>query len=142
MPKPKGKRAGGKGRRPARAKVAKKVAKKGRRPRAKGAKPAARRGRAVAPKKKAQAPAKPAPPAAAPVATRVPAAVPKAAPPVEKRKEATRMSEQGPKCPIHGVPDCFKPALDAYVQKAYDGYCTKIDWPFVRIIPKGWTPGK
>ena len=46
------------------------------------------------------------------------------------------------KCPIHGVPDCFKPALDAYVQKAYDGYCTKIDWPFVRIIPKGWKPGK
>lgn len=45
-------------------------------------------------------------------------------------------------CPIHGVPDCFKPALDAYVQQAYDGYCTKVDWPFVRIIPKGWKPGK
>jgi len=30
---------------------------------------------------------------------------------------------------------------DAYIQKAYDGYCTKIDWPFVRIIPKGWKPG-
>lgn len=44
-------------------------------------------------------------------------------------------------CPIHGVPDCFKPALDAYVQQAYAGYCTKIDWPFVRIIPKGWKPG-
>lgn len=48
------------------------------------------------------------------------------------------MADQVTKCPIHGVPDCFKPALDAYVQKAYDGYCTKIDWPFVRIIPKGW----
>lgn len=46
------------------------------------------------------------------------------------------------KCPIHGVPDCFKPALDAYIQQAYEGYCTKIDWPFVRIIPKGWKPGK
>ncbi len=45
-------------------------------------------------------------------------------------------------CPIHGVPDCFKPALDAFVRQAYDGYCTKIDWPFVRIIPKGWKPGK
>lgn len=169
MPKPKGKRAGGKGRRPARAKVAKKVAKKGRRPRAKGAKPAARRGRAVAPKKRAQAPAKPAPPAARPAAPAPKAAPPapktgppvikpaplaakpvapvapagesKPAPSVAKGKEATRMSE-GTKCPIHGVPDCFKPALDAYVQKAYDGYCTKIDWPFVRIIPKGWTPGK
>ena len=50
------------------------------------------------------------------------------------------MADQA-KCPIHGVPDCFKPALDAYVQQAYDGYCTKIDWPFVRIIPKGWKPG-
>ena len=45
-------------------------------------------------------------------------------------------------CPIHGVPDCYRPALDAYIQQAYDGYCTKIDWPFVRIIPKGWKPGK
>ena len=45
-------------------------------------------------------------------------------------------------CPIHGVPDCFRPALDAYIRQAYDGYCTKIDWPFVRIIPKGWKPGK
>jgi hypothetical protein len=45
-------------------------------------------------------------------------------------------------CPIHGVPDCFKPALDAHIQQAYAGYCTKIDWPFVRIIPKGWKPGK
>jgi len=44
-------------------------------------------------------------------------------------------------CPIHGVPDCFKPALDGFVRQAYTGYCTKIDWPFVRIIPKGWKPG-
>ncbi|HSB71422.1 MAG TPA: hypothetical protein VLT62_19010 [Candidatus Methylomirabilis sp.] len=44
-------------------------------------------------------------------------------------------------CPIHGVPDCFKPALDGFVRQAYSGYCTKIDWPFVRIIPKGWKPG-
>lgn len=51
------------------------------------------------------------------------------------------MADQA-KCPIHGVADCYKPALDAHVQKAYDGYCTKIDWPFVRIIPKGWKPGK
>jgi hypothetical protein len=48
----------------------------------------------------------------------------------------------GPICPIHNSPECFKPALDAYVQQAYDGYCTKIDWPFVRIIPKGWKLGK
>lgn len=52
------------------------------------------------------------------------------------------MTNQATQCPIHGVSDCFKPALDAYVQQAYAGYCTKIDWPFVRIIPKGWTPGK
>lgn len=41
-------------------------------------------------------------------------------------------------------PECrhFKPALDAYIQKAYVGYCHRLDWPFVRIIPKGWTPGK
>ncbi|MCI0410893.1 MAG: hypothetical protein L0191_20415 [Acidobacteria bacterium] len=51
------------------------------------------------------------------------------------------MSE-GAKCPIHNAPDCFKPALDAYIKQAYDGYCTKIDWPLVRIIPKGWKPGK
>jgi hypothetical protein len=48
----------------------------------------------------------------------------------------------GQNCPIHNSPDCFKPALDAYIQKAYDGYCTKIDWPYWRIIPKGWKPGK
>ena len=45
-------------------------------------------------------------------------------------------------CPIHGVSDCFRPALDAHIRQAYAGYCTKIDWPFVRIIPKGWKPGK
>ena len=50
------------------------------------------------------------------------------------------MADQA-KCPIHNSPECFKPALDAYIQKAYDRYCTKIDWPFVRIIPKGWKPG-
>jgi len=48
----------------------------------------------------------------------------------------------GQNCPIHNSPDCFKPALDAYIQKAYDGYCTKIDWPYWRILPKGWKPGK
>ncbi len=52
------------------------------------------------------------------------------------------MAGQATNCPIHGVPDCFKPALDAHVAQAYDGYCTKIDWPFVRIIPKGWKPSK
>ncbi len=50
------------------------------------------------------------------------------------------MADQA-RCPIHGVPDCFRPALDAFIRQAYDGYCTKIDWPFVRIIPKGWKPG-
>lgn len=137
MPKPKSKGAG-RARRPAKGKRAA----KGRRPKAKGAKPAARKGRAVAPKKKVRAPARPARQArkrkgAVP---RAEAAAPKPTPPV-KRKEATRMAE-GQKCPIHNSPDCFKPALDAYVQQAYEGYCTKIEWPFVRIIPKGWKPGK
>lgn len=141
MPKSKRKRAGdkGKSRRPTPGKA---VA-RGRGPKAKGAKPAARPRRVVAPKKRARPPAKPAPPTAKPAAPPVAAAVPKVAPPVERpvqRKEATRMAET--KCPIHDVPDCFKPALDAYVAQAYDGYCTKIDWPFVRIIPKGWKPGK
>jgi len=48
----------------------------------------------------------------------------------------------GQNCPIHNSPDCYKPALDAHIQKAYDGYCIKIDWPYWRIIPKGWKPGK
>ena len=47
------------------------------------------------------------------------------------------MADQA-KCPIHDSTECFKPALDAFIQKAYDGYCTKIDWPFVRIIPKDY----
>jgi hypothetical protein len=77
-----------------------------------------------------------------PVAASAGATVPGTpAPSVQQKKEATRMAE-GAKCPIHNVPDCFKPALDAYIQQAYDGYCTKIDWPLVRIIPKGWKPGK
>jgi len=44
-------------------------------------------------------------------------------------------------CPIHGTPDCFAPALDPVIAKAYEGYCTKIEWPYARIIPKGWKPG-
>ncbi len=119
MPKPNPKGRGGKGRRPAR--VGKRAA-KGRRPKTKAMKSAAPKGRPVAAKKKVRT-----------------VAAPKPAPPLE-RKEATRMAGQN--CPIHNSPDCFKPALDAYIQKAYDGYCIKIDWPYWRIIPKGWTPGK
>ncbi len=48
---------------------------------------------------------------------------------------------QRPNCPIHGTPECFKPALDPIIAKSYQGYCTKIDWPFDRIIPKGWSLG-
>jgi len=44
-------------------------------------------------------------------------------------------------CPIHGVAECFRPAQDAFVRQAYEGYCTRIDWPFVRVIPRGWKPG-
>lgn len=44
-------------------------------------------------------------------------------------------------CPIHGVAECFRPALDAFIRQAYEGYCTRIDWPFVRVIPRGWKPG-
>jgi len=44
-------------------------------------------------------------------------------------------------CPIHATPECFEPALDPIVAKAYDGYCTKLEYPYVRIIPKGWKPG-
>lgn len=131
MPKPNPKGRGGKGRRPARA--GKKAA-KGRRPKAKAMKPAAPKGRPVAAKKKVRTARKPAGPA-----SRGEVAAPKPAPPVE-RKEATRMAGQN--CPIHNSPDCYKPALDAHIQKAYDGYCTKIDWPYWRIIPKGWKPGK
>lgn len=141
MAKPKSKGAGGKARR---AKPAKSAA-KARKPKARAGKPVPRKGRAVAPKKRptAKSPAKPAPPAAKGAAPAKAVAAPAASPPVTRteKKEGVRMADQA-KCPIHGVPDCFKPALDAYVQQAYDGYCTKIDWPFVRIIPKGWQPGK
>lgn len=138
MPKPKGKRAAGKARRAAPAKAAAKT----RRPKARVAKPIVRQRRVVAPKKKTRGPAKPAPSAARPATPSVAAPALKAAPSVTRtqRKEATSMADQA-KCPIHNSPDCYKPALDAYIQKAYDGYCTKIDWPFVRIIPKGWKPG-
>ncbi len=156
MPKPKGKRAGTKGRWAAPAKAVVKA----RKPKARrAAKPVARKGHAPAAKKKiaartpakpaprkkvaTKAPAKPAPLVAKPAAPPAAAPAAKAAPPVTKaeKKEATSMADQATKCPIHGVPDCFKPALDAYIAQAYDGYCTKIDWPFVRIIPKGWKPG-
>src|SRR5574342_475944 len=145
MPKPRGRRAGSKGHRGAAAKrAAKAPARKGRKVKA-----VSRKRRVVTPKKrvKAKAPAKATVPAPKPAAKPVPkpaapsqaVAAPKIAPPPKKveRKEATSMADQ-PKCPIHNSPECFKPALDAYIQKAYDGYCTKIDWPFVRIIPKGW----
>ena len=156
MPKPRGRRAGSKARRGAPAKrAAKAPARKVRKVKA-----VSRKRRVVTPKKrvKARAAAKPAPPAPKPVQkptpkpavkpTPIPAprseavAAPKAAPPPKRieKKEAISMADQA-KCPIHNSPECFKPALDAYIQKAYDGYCTKIDWPFVRIIPKGWKPG-
>ena len=131
MPKPKNRRAGARGRRPA---GRGKGAAKGRRAKPKAAKPPVSKGRALAAKEPVRAARKPA--AAMPRAAVAP---PKPAPPLE-RKEATRMAGQN--CPIHNSPDCYKPALDAYIQKAYDGYCTKIDWPYWRIIPKGWKPGK
>jgi hypothetical protein len=141
MPKPKSRGVGGKVRLAATTKGAAKT----RKPKARAAKPVPRKGRAVAPKKRptAKSPAKPAPPAAKGLAPVTAVAASRATPPVTRteKKEGVRMADQA-KCPIHGVPDCYKPALDAYVQQAYDGYCTKIDWPFVRIIPKGWKPGK
>ena len=138
MPKPNPKGRGGKGRRPAR--VGKKAA-KGRRPKTKAMKPVAPKGRPVAAKKKVRTPARPAQRAGKPAPVpRTQVAAPKPAPPLE-RKEATRMSA-GANCPIHNSPDCYKPALDAHIQKAYDGYCTKIDWPYWRIIPKGWKAGR
>ena len=139
MPKPKARGPRGKGRRPARGKVTKQAA--GPKAKTRSAKPPPGKAPEAAPKKEVTRPARAAPPASRPVAPPVRQGAPPVAAPVEKRKEATRMSQEVTKCPIHGVPDCFKPALDAYVQKAYDGYCTKIDWPFVRIIPKGWKPG-
>ena len=145
MPKPKSKRAG-RARRPVKGKAARGKARRPK-PKAKAKRPKkpapARKGKAVAPKKKkkVRAPAKPTRRARKPAMT-VPraAAAPRAAAPPVKRKEETRMAGQN--CPIHNSPDCFKPALDAHVQKAYDGYCTKIDSPYWRIIPKGWKPGK
>ena len=148
MPKPRGRKAGSKARRGAPVKrAAKAPAKKVRKVKA-----VSRKRRVVTPKKRVRArvPAK----ATAPVPTPVPKPVPKPAAPSEavvapkaapspkriERKEATSMADQA-KCPIHNSTECFKPALDAYIQKAYDGYCTKIDWPFVRSIPKGWKPG-
>jgi hypothetical protein len=104
-------------------------------------KPAAPKGRPVTAKRKVRTAARPAQRAAKPAlsASRGEVATPKPTPPVE-RKEAIKMAGQN--CPIHNSPDCYKPALDAYIQQAYDGYCTKIDWPYWRIIPKGWKPGK
>ena len=141
MPKPRGRSAKGKGRRIAPAKrgaraPARKVQK---------VKAVSRKRRVVTPKKrvKARTPAKPTPKPAPKSATPSRAVVaPRAAPPPKRveRKEATSMADQA-ECPIHNSTECFKPALDAFIQKAYDGYCTKIDWPFVRIIPKGWKPG-
>lgn len=146
MPKPKGKRAGTtvsartKGRRAAPAKGAARASK----PKARAAKPVRGKRQAVATKKTARptAAAGPAPPSRKTTAPSMTAPVAQTAPTVtrSKRKEATSMADQAT-CPIHGVPDCFKPALDGFVRQAYAGYCTKIDWPFVRIIPKGWKPG-
>src|SRR5574341_638642 len=144
MPKPRGRRAGSKARRGAPVKRAAKAPAR----QVRKVKAVSRKRRVITPKKRvrAGAPAKanaPAPkPAAKPAAPSQAVAASKIAPPPKRveRKEATSMADQ-PKCPIHNSPECFKPALDAYVQKAYDGYCTKIDWPFVRIIPKGWKPG-
>jgi len=141
MPTPRGRRAKGKGRRIAPAKRgARAPARKVRKVKA-----VSRKRRVVTPKKrvKARTPAKPTPKPAPKSATPSGVVVaPRAAPPPKRveRKEATSMADQA-KCPIHNSPECFKPALDAYIQKAYDGYCTKIDWPFVRILPKGWKPG-
>ncbi len=140
MPKPKKKAAGRGPRRPAKAKAGAKERKakakkpKAKRLKAKIAKRPPRKGKAVAPKKKktVRAARKPAAPKAVAPKPAVPAPAPIG------RKEETRMAGQN--CPIHNSPDCFKPALDAYIQQAYDGYCTKIDWPYWRIIPKGWKP--
>jgi len=51
------------------------------------------------------------------------------------------MAEEKKNCPIHATSECFEPALDPIIAKAYDGYCTKVEWPYARIIPKGWKPG-
>ena len=136
MPKPKGK-GGGTGKRPTRAKAAKKG------PKAKGIKPVPLRGRAVAPKKRARAEAKPA-------ATPVPAAVPK--PGVKKRKEtpmaepkltpdqfmASVLSPQYSRETGHMCWDCkhFKPVQKGSKFPPADtiGWCTMIHWPFYWCI--------
>lgn len=146
MPKPKGKRVGTTA--SARTKAGRAASTKGaarpRKPKARVAKPVRGQRQAVTPKKttRAKAAATPTPPTPKRAASRATAPVAKAASIVtnSEKKEATSMADQAT-CPIHGVPDCFRPALDAYVRQAYAGYCTKIDWPFVRIIPKGWKPG-
>lgn len=140
MPKPKARGPRGKGRRPARGKVTKQAP--GPKAKARTAKPPAGRAPEAAQKKEVTRPARAAPPASPPAAPPIRKGASTVAAPVEKRKEATRMSQEVTTCPIHGVADCFKPALDAHIQKAYDGYCTKIDWPLVRIIPKGWKPSR
>ncbi len=42
---------------------------------------------------------------------------------------------QGLRCPIHDSVECFQPAMDPVISQAYAGYCTKVEWPFTRIIP-------
>ena len=147
MPKSKAKRAGTIA--SARTKAGRAASTKGtarpRKLKARAAKPVRGQRQAVTSKKttKAKAAATPTPPTPKRAASRAAALVAQAVSPVtgSKKKEATSMADQVT-CPIHGVPDCFKPALDGFVRQAYAGYCTKIDWPFVRIIPKGWKPGK
>ena len=141
MPKPKGKKAGTKTRRAVSAKKATRTTKRNSRV----AKPVSSKRKAVATREtvNAKAAATSAPSTSKRIHSRAATPAEQAASPVTRsaKKEATSMADQAT-CPIHGVPDCFKPALDGFVRQAYTGYCTKIDWPFVRIIPKGWKPGK
>ncbi len=60
-----------------------------------------------------------------------------AAPRAVAREGETRMAEttQTLQCPIHDSAECFQPAMDPVISQAYAGYCTKVDWPFTRIIP-------
>ncbi len=44
-------------------------------------------------------------------------------------------TKQALRCPIHDSADCFQPAMDPVISQAYAGYCTKVEWPFTRIIP-------
>jgi hypothetical protein len=139
MPTPKGKRAEAKVRRAVSTKSTGRTSK----PTSRATKPALGKRQAATLGKTtgAKTAARPAPTTPKHAAPRVAAPVPQAAQPITRleKKEATSMADT---CPIHGVPDCFKPALDGFVRQAYAGYCTKIDWPFVRIIPKGWKPGR